>query len=350
MVQMELETISWDTYYLQIVGSVTTSSSILYYLKTYNSNPVDENAITERGRAFRVSGDGTFRISIRTQGVYMIYLLAKDTTTFCKSSVLSIPLFSAYGGWMVLDGDHVEEKSPLHIWSPQLHFSSAGCVLTCSISSPSFLYFLLEKNPNSHETHRKTSQEIRSLGYDGGRFADEASFFIGSLADSGNYHMWMVLEADGNLSDPYLYEFVIPGNRIQWDSLSECFLDGSISLLHSVENSQEELSLSVEVKVASYPVSLIILAELRDKHGIRPSADDVAKMGQAFEIVSSEVAVLNVLFSCLFHVVSFRHSRESHSVDGSSLSRQELLVECLPIRSYGIQKGMARLVISRLIG
>ena len=294
MVQMELETVSWDMYYLQVIGSVTTRSSILYYLKTYNSNPVDENTIIEQGRALHVSGDEPFRISIRTQGVYMVYLLAKDTTTFCKSSVLSIPLFSVFGGWMEMDHHHVEEKSPLHIWSPQLHFSSAGCVLTCSVSSPSFLYFLLEKNPTSHDTHRKTSQEIRSLGYDGGRFADEASFFVGSLADSGNYHMWMVLEADGKLSDPYLYEFAIPGNRIQGESLAECYLDGSISLLHSVEDGQETLSLSVEVRVASYPVSLVILAELRDKHGIRPSADDVSRRGQAFEITSEEVTVLNV--------------------------------------------------------
>ena len=72
-------------------------------------------------------------------------------------------------------------------------------------------------------------------------------------------------------------------------------MEGSISLLHSVENDQEALSLSVEVKVASYPVSLVVLAELRDKHGIRPSADDVSKKGQAFEITSSEVAVLSVL-------------------------------------------------------
>lgn len=350
MVQMELETISWDLYYLQAIGSVSSRSSILYYLKTYNTNPVDENTIIEQGRALHVSGEETFRISVRTQGVYMVYLLAKDTTTLCNSPVLTIPLFSAFGERMEMSCHLVEEKSPLHIWSPQLHFSSAGCILTCSISSPSFLYFLLEKNPSSHDTHRKTSQEIRSLGFDGGRFADEASFFIGSLADAGNYHMWMVLEADGKLSDPYLYEFVIPGNRIQWESLTECFLEGSISLLHSIEDDQEALSLSVEVKVASYPVSLVILAELRDKHGIRPSADDVSRRGQAFEISSSEVTVLNVFFMWCFDVVSIRLSRESDSVDDSSFPRRALLVERLPIRSHGIQKGMDRRVISRFLG
>ncbi|KAK8811147.1 hypothetical protein WA538_005308, partial [Blastocystis sp. DL] len=322
MVQMELETISWDLYYLQAIGSVSSRSSILYYLKTYNTNPVDENTIIEQGRALHVSGEETFRISVRTQGVYMVYLLAKDTTTLCNSPVLTIPLFSAF-----------EEKSPLHIWSPQLHFSSAGCILTCSISSPSFLYFLLEKNPSSHDTHRKTSQEIRSLGFDGGRFADEASFFIGSLADAGNYHMWMVLEADGKLSDPYLYEFVIP----------ECFLEGSISLLHSIEDDQEALSLSVEVKVASYPVSLVILAELRDKHGIRPSADDVSRRGQAFEISSSEVTVLNyqsgfqgnrilwmILRSpdehCLSNVFRFVHMASSSSAELLFLSLSSPLI------------------------
>ena len=98
-------------------------------------------------------------------------------------------------------------------------------------------------------------------------------------------------------------------------------MEGSISLLHSIEDDQEALSLSVEVKVASYPVSLVILAELRDKHGIRPSADDVSRKGQAFEISSSEVTVLNVSFVWCFNVVSIRLSRESDSVDGSSFPR-----------------------------
>ena len=61
----------------------------------------------------------------------------------------------------------------------------------------------------------KSSQEVREKGYFGGRFAEDARFFVGTLANEGHYNMWMTLQAGNQLSDVYFYNFIIPS----WDNL-----------------------------------------------------------------------------------------------------------------------------------
>ena len=79
-----------------------------------------------------------------------------------------------------------------------------------------------------------------------------------------------------------------------YELIVECFFDGSVTLLSSMENDRGVLGLSVEVHTQSFPASLFILAEPRDKHGTRPSADEVVSRGTHFTIESSRVADLIV--------------------------------------------------------
>lgn len=70
---------------------------------------------------------------------------------------------------------------------------------------------MIEKEIVSHNSSLvKASSEVKQLGFYGGRFADEASFYVGSLTQEGRYHMWITLLSASQLSDVYFYEFVIP--------------------------------------------------------------------------------------------------------------------------------------------
>lgn len=75
----------------------------------------------------------------------------------------------------------------------------------------------------------------------------------------------------------------------------ECFFDGSVALLSSMENDRGVLALSVEVHAPQYPANLAIMTELRDKHGTRPSADEVVSRGISYSIESSRVVDLSVI-------------------------------------------------------
>ena len=99
----------------------------------------------------------------------------------------------------------------VHLWSPQLIISNSTCFLSCSISAPADLYFLIERETVAHNSSLvKAPDEVRQLGFYGGRFADEASFYVGSLSQNGRFHIWITLQADADLSDVYFYEFAIP--------------------------------------------------------------------------------------------------------------------------------------------
>ena len=109
-------------------------------------------------------------------------------------------------------GSHSERKrNSLHLWSPQLIISNSTCFLSCSISAPADLYFLIERETVAHNSSLvKAPDEVRQLGFYGGRFADEASFYVGSLSQNGRFHIWITLQADADLSDVYFYEVAIP--------------------------------------------------------------------------------------------------------------------------------------------
>ena len=103
------------------------------------------------------------------------------------------------------------KRNPLHLWSPQLIISNSTCFLSCSISAPADLFFLIEREPSLNNSSLvKAPDEVRQLGFYGGRFADEASFYVGSLSNSGRFRIWITLQADVDLSDVYFFEFIIP--------------------------------------------------------------------------------------------------------------------------------------------
>lgn len=76
--------------------------------------------------------------------------------------------------------------------------------------------------------------------------------------------------------------------------LVECVLDGSVSLLQSGEADIGVLRLSVEITSNQFPVTLVIQAEPRDKHGNRPSTHAVLLRGTRFEFKSAGVYQITV--------------------------------------------------------
>ena len=57
---------------------------------------VDEDYVISEGKSTSVPAEHEFNIRIRSQGVFSIFLLAEDSHTRCKSSLLDIPLSRHY--------------------------------------------------------------------------------------------------------------------------------------------------------------------------------------------------------------------------------------------------------------
>lgn len=105
-----------------------------------------------------------------------------------------------------------ERSNNHHIWNPRLIVSDEVCYVSCSISNPSHIFYHIERKTNdtSHPIERSRF-DIEQRGFYAGLFADEASLYVGTLANSGEYQLWMVLVDKSTVSDVYYYEFAIPG-------------------------------------------------------------------------------------------------------------------------------------------
>lgn len=71
--------------------------------------------------------------------------------------------------------------------------------------------------------------------------------------------------------------------------------------------------LSVSVQAANYPVFLTVFSELRDKHGVHPSIEQVLQLGEAFSIFSADPADLHVAFIRFLNGRSSQKSKETSS-------------------------------------
>lgn len=173
-----------------------------------------------------VSADREFSIRIRSQGVFSVFLLAEDSHIRCKSSILDIPLLKSYARMKEeAKGLSVEgERSSLHLWSPQLSITNTSCFITCSISEPAEVYFEIEEESSSPRDSSKARSptSIRQRGYYGGRFAEEARFFVGTLGNEGHYNIWITLQSNNLLSDVYYYNFIIPSRNCKSYQQSSC--------------------------------------------------------------------------------------------------------------------------------
>ena len=168
-------------------------------MKTYSENHPTEDSLIEDGKVTSVLSEGRFSLNIRSQGVIDIFLLAEDVISHCHSSIVHIPVASQVG----------KAISPMHIWSPHLKIEGEDCLIVCSLSEPADVFFLIEsKNTSSVEV--KTSHEVASLGFFAGHFGNEATIYVGSFNESGNYQFWMVMQNGDTVSDVYLYEYIIP--------------------------------------------------------------------------------------------------------------------------------------------
>ena len=85
------------------------------------------------------------------------------------------------------------------------------CFISCSISNPSHIFYHIEKKTNDtiHPIERSRF-DVEQRGYYAGLFADDASLYVGTLANSGEYQLWVVLVDKSTVSDVYYYEFAIP--------------------------------------------------------------------------------------------------------------------------------------------
>lgn len=89
------------------------------------------------------------------------------------------------------------------------------CFIACSLSSPSHVFYRLERVDDQTEHSVEYSRfEIQKYGYYAGSFADEALLYVGTLSDSGEYQLWIVLVDGTSVSDIYYHKFAIP--CMQW--------------------------------------------------------------------------------------------------------------------------------------
>ena len=253
--------------------------AVVYYLKTYSEGSVNEERIKREGKSTLVGESGSFSVSIRDQGVFGLFFVAESSLTRCHSPIIQIPVSQA--GF----------SSPLHLWSPHLLFENDSCLLSCDLSEPSELFFLVEKRGTS-VSH--SSAEVVNLGFYAGSFADKARFFIGSLSNSGEYDSWLVMKKGSEISDVYPFHFTIPCSLLLLLSPPACVLPASVELLSTASPQPGALSLSLIVHSLSYPLTLSLLIEPHSNHGNRPSVAQVLQQGQNFTVSSEDSFFIEV--------------------------------------------------------
>ena len=276
---LEVTSITTSNSFYSISGMVYGEDAVVYYLKTYSEGSVNEERIKREGKSTLVGESGSFSVSIREQGVFGLYFVAESSLTRCRSPIIQIPVSQA--GF----------SSPLHLWSPHLLFENDSCLLSCDLSEPSELFFLVEKRGAS-VSH--SSAEVVNLGFYAGSFADKARFFIGSLSNSGEYDSWLVMKKGSEISDVYPFHFTIPCSLFLLLSPPACVLPASVELLSTASPQPGALSLSLIVHSPSYPLTLSLLIEPHSNHGNRPSVAQVLQQGQNFTVSSEDSFFIEV--------------------------------------------------------
>lgn len=276
---LEVTSITTSNSFYSISGMVYGEDTVVYYLKTYSEGSVNEERIKREGKSTLVGESGSFSVSIRDQGVFGLFFVAESSLTRCHSPIIQIPVSQA--GF----------SSPLHLWSPHLLFENNSCLLSCDLSEPSELFFLVEKRGAS-VSH--SSAEVVNLGFYAGSFADKARFFIGSLSNSGEYDSWLVMKKGSEISDVYPFHFTIPCSLLLLLSPPACVLPASVELLSTASPQPGALSLSLIVHSLSYPLTLSLLIEPHSNHGNRPSVAQVLQQGQNFTVSSEDSFFIEV--------------------------------------------------------
>lgn len=70
-----------------------------------------------------------------------------------------------------------------------------------------------------------------------------------------------------------------------------------MDLLSTFAKTDHELDLTFLITSPQFPLSLYLLSESRDKHGIRPSIHKVIEEGMVFEIVKNGTSAIHVAFA-----------------------------------------------------
>lgn len=283
---LEVKSITTSNSFYSISGIVYGNNAVVYYLKTYSEGTVNEERIKNHGKSTLVDENGSFSVSIRDQGVFGLFFLVENSLTHCLSPIVMIPI--AQAGY----------ASPLHLWSPHLLFENDSCLLSCYLSEPSELYFLVEKK-NASVSH--SSSEIVNLGFYAGSFADKAQFFIGSLSNSGEYDSWLVMKKGSEISDVYPFHFTIPCLFFLLLSPSACVVPASVELLSTSSPQPGTLSLSFIVHSLTFPLSLSLFTEPHSSHGSRPSIAQVLQQGESFTVSSEDSFIIHVLLLSSSH-------------------------------------------------
>lgn len=196
-----MKAITAEDFFYLISGVVYGKNAVVHYLKTYAEGAVHEERVKNEGKSTVTDADGLFSVRIRDQGVYGIYLFAEDPLTLCRSPIVTVPIFEA------------SQSSSMHMWSPHLVFDNDNCLLSCTLSEPSDVFFLIEKHNGTNVRSIRSASEILATGFYAGSFAERAQFYIGSLESSGDYHSWLIMRKKDEISDVYSFDFTIPCPR-----------------------------------------------------------------------------------------------------------------------------------------
>lgn len=89
---IELNTITKEDYFYSVSGIIYGNDVVLYYQKTYDRREATEERIIENGKSISVKENQPFTIRTRDQGVLSLFLLAEDSLSHCRSSIVHIPV------------------------------------------------------------------------------------------------------------------------------------------------------------------------------------------------------------------------------------------------------------------